>query len=144
MSTTSSSDEDDDFSKFASCAVSADQIEKDAQVEARKRVVRASQRPISSAARPAAASTHQQQQKGGSDEPTSTAGLDLVSVKVCTQHNILFLSYKLDMPGGGEAAAQTCWCSRCQWYTPACTEALKQQRPSPRLIEPDLQSTAPR
>lgn len=95
MSTSSSSSEDEDLSKFASCAVSADQIEKDAQVEAKKRVIRASQRPISSAARPAAASTQQQQQDGGSDEPAST-GLDLVSVKVCPhscRNNLLLLTY---------------------------------------------------
>lgn len=82
-SSSNSSSEEEDLSLFASCAVSADQIEKSAEADAKKRVLKASQRPIASAARSAAATTPAQQQ--GADDaapPPGSTGLDLISEKV--------------------------------------------------------------
>jgi len=73
----SSSSDDEDFSKFASCAVSADQLEKDAQVEAKKR---SGKRAAAIGGGPTAAAPSKKQD-GDEDEPTS-AGVDAVSAKV--------------------------------------------------------------
>lgn len=80
----SSSSEEEDLSLFASCAVSADQIEKSAEADAKRRVLKASQRPIASAARSAAAATTPAQHQGSDDEapPPGSTGLDLISEKV--------------------------------------------------------------
>jgi hypothetical protein len=92
MSSSSSSD-DEDLHKFASCAVSADQIEKTVVEEAQKRALNAARRSISTpsvAAKPATAATAASAgagQLGDTDEPAST-GLDLISVRVSYNHSL--------------------------------------------------------
>jgi hypothetical protein len=93
-SDSSSSSEEEDLSIFASCAVSADQIEKNAEADAKKRVLKASQRPIASAARAAAASRTPAQQAGDGEAaaaPGSSTGLDLISEKVRHEHHCPYL-----------------------------------------------------
>lgn len=109
MPTSSSSSDDEDFSKFASCAVSADQLEKDAQVEAKKRSVK---RAAAIGGGPTAAAPIKKQD-GDEDEPTS-AGVDAVSAKV------RLLSVRI-IPATGEWGGAGCWVVHCLDDATACT-----------------------
>lgn len=102
------SSEDEDLSIFASCAVSADQIEKNAEADAKKRVLKASQRPIASAARTAAASRTPAQQAGDGEAaapPGSSTGLDLISEKIATALDAILARELDDGTAAGAAAA---------------------------------------
>lgn len=86
----SSSSEDEDLQKFASCAVSADQIEKTVVEEAQKRALKASRRSISApsvAAKPATAATAASAGAGpfGDAVESESTGLDLISVRVSSK-----------------------------------------------------------
>jgi hypothetical protein len=83
MSTSSSSSEDEDLEKFASVAVSAEQIQIQSRVEAQKGAAQATRAPIFSGARPAAVSAAAAAVAGTTKhDDEEVTGLDLVSVKV--------------------------------------------------------------
>lgn len=83
MSTSSSSSEDEDLAKFASVAVSAEQIHIQSRENAQKRAAQATRAPISSRARPAAVSAAAAAVAGTpKHDDEEVTGLDIVSVKV--------------------------------------------------------------
>lgn len=83
MSTSSSSSEDEDLAKFASVAVSAEQIHIQSREDAQKRAAQATRAPISSRARPAAVSAAAAAVAGTpKHDDEAVTGLDIVSVKV--------------------------------------------------------------
>lgn len=106
----SSSSEDEDLQKFASCAVSADQIEKTVVEEAQKRALKASRRSVSTpglAAKPATAATAASAGtgQGGDAVEAESTGLDLISVRVS-----LCTVVKMDRPPLRVSCSNSCSC----------------------------------